>query len=132
MGRPLEKIDNFPIAKLNSYGEPKRGHDPLPPPPPLFHCLCSNNGCLIFVYFSAARSPLYSHISVTIQGLSTIRSYKEQDKFDDKLHHYLNEHTKAWYLYIAINRWFGMRIDMISTLFLTFVVMTAIPLADSE
>ena len=84
------------------------------------------------ISFPTARSPLYSHISSTIQGLSTIRSYKEQEKFYHKFHYYVNEHTKAWYLYIATNRWFGVRIDLISTLFLTFVVITAVPLADSE
>ena len=87
---------------------------------------------MMMMFFPTARSPLYSHISSTIQGLSTIRSYKEQEKFSDKFHYYVNEHTKAWYLYIAINRWFGARVDMISTLFLAFVVMTAIPLADSK
>jgi len=81
---------------------------------------------------STARSPLYSHISSTIQGLSTIRAYKEEEKFSNNLYYYLNEHTKAWYLYIATNRWFGMRIDLISAAFLVFVVFSAVPLADSE
>ena len=35
-------------------------------------------------------------------------------------------------MYIASNRWFGMRIDVISAVFLAFVVYGAIPLADSE
>ena len=84
------------------------------------------------VTFLTARSPLYSHISSTIQGLSTIRAYKEQKKFFDNLHCYLNEHTKGWYLYIATNRWFGMRIDFITAIFLATVVLSAIPLADSK
>jgi len=79
-----------------------------------------------------ARSPLYSHISSTIQGLSTIRVHKEAEKFSNNLYYYLNEHTKAWYLYLATNRWFGLRIDFISAVFLVFVVFSAVPLADSE
>ncbi|XP_065895722.1 ATP-binding cassette sub-family C member 4-like [Dysidea avara] len=78
-----------------------------------------------------ARSPLYSHISSTIQGLSTIRAYKEEEKFSKDLHCYLDEHTKGWYLYIATNRWFGMRIDLISAIFLAIVTFSAIPLADN-
>ena len=85
-----------------------------------------------FSYSTTARSPLYSHISSTIQGLSTIRAYKEAEKFSNYLHYYLNEHTKAWHLYVATNRWFGMRIDLITAMFLVFVVFTAIPLADSK
>lgn len=88
--------------------------------------------CLSYDNFPAARSPLYSHYSSTIQGLSTIRSFNEQEKFSNKFHYYLNEHTKAWYVYLVINRWFGIRIDLISSTFLAFVVMTAIPLADSK
>jgi len=79
-----------------------------------------------------ARSPLYSHISSTIQGLSTIRAYKEEEKFSNNLHYYLNEHTKGWHLYVATNRWFGMRIDLINALYLVFVVLGAIPLADGR
>jgi len=79
-----------------------------------------------------ARSPLFSHISSTIQGLSTIRAYKEQKKFSDNLHYYLNEHTKGWYMYIVTNRWFGLRIDLISSCFIAIVVLTALPLADSK
>jgi len=86
---------------------------------------------VVFLSFTA-RSPLYSHISSTIQGLSTIRAYNEAEKFSTNLHYYLNEHTKAWHLYIATNRWFGMRIDLISAAFLVFVVLGAIPLADSK
>ncbi|XP_065919562.1 ATP-binding cassette sub-family C member 4-like isoform X2 [Dysidea avara] len=78
-----------------------------------------------------ARSPLYSHISSTIQGLSTIRAYKEEEKFSNNLHYYLNEHTKGWYMYIVTNRWFGLRIDLISSFFIAIVVLTAVPLADS-
>ena len=83
-------------------------------------------------YSTTARSPLYSHISSTIQGLSTIRAYKEEKKFSNNLHYYLNEHTKGWYLYLASNRWFGMRIDLISATFLAIVVLSAVPLADSK
>ena len=87
---------------------------------------------MYFYAYSTARSPLYSHISSTIQGLSTIRAYKEEEKFSIYLHHYLNEHTKGWYLYLATNQWFGMRIDLISAAFLATVVLSAIPLADSK
>ena len=35
-------------------------------------------------------------------------------------------------MYIATNRWFGMRIDLISAIFLAIVTFSAIPLADSK
>lgn len=79
-----------------------------------------------------ARSPLFSHFSSTIQGLSTIRSYKEEGNFSSNFYSYQDQHTQGWYIYIASNRWFGMRIDVISAMFLAFVVYTAVPLADSK
>ena len=86
----------------------------------------------ILMHFLIARSPLFSHISSTIQGLSTIRSYKEEEKFYQNFFMYQDEHTRGWHTYITTNRWFGMRIDVISAIFLVFVVFGAIPLADSE
>ena len=35
-------------------------------------------------------------------------------------------------MYVASNRWFGMRIGLISAIFLAFVVYSAVSLADSE
>jgi len=82
--------------------------------------------------FITARSPIYSHISATIQGLTTIRAYKEQRKFIHKLFVYQNEHSKGWYAKIVTSRWFGLRIDLIGTFFITTVMFISIPLADSE
>ena len=79
-----------------------------------------------------ARSPLYSHISATIQGLSCIRAFHEGSRFLNKFHYYQNEHTKAWYMKITVSRWFGMRIDLIGSLFLTLTAFSSIPLADSK
>ena len=79
-----------------------------------------------------ARSPIYSHISSTIQGLSTIRAYREQRRFLNTLHFYQNEHTKGWYAKVATNRWFGMRLDMFGAVFIGFLVFTTIPLSDGK
>ena len=85
----------------------------------------------VFVIY-VARSPLYSHISATVQGLTTIRAYKEQNRFVNKLHFYQNEHSKGWHVKIAISRWFGLRVDTIGGLFIVVVMFASIPLADSE
>ena len=80
----------------------------------------------------AARSPLYSHISATIQGLLTIRVYKEETDFIKKLHFYLNEHSKSWHAKISTSRWFGLRLDMIGLLFIMAMLFISVPLADSK
>jgi len=85
-----------------------------------------------YIIIFVARSPVYSHISATIQGLSTVRAYNEQVRFLNVLHFYQNEHTKAWFIKVATTRWFGMRLDMFGAVFLTFVAFTSIPLADGN
>jgi len=75
---------------------------------------------------------VYSHISSTIQGLSTVRAYKEQVRFLNVFHFYQNEHTKAWFIKVATTRWFGMRLDMFGAVFFTVVAFTSIPLADGN
>ena len=81
---------------------------------------------------SPARSPVYSHISATIQGLSSIRAFHEENRVLNKFHFYHNEHTKAWYMKIVTSRWLGMRIDLIGSSFLTIITLSSIPLADSK
>ena len=81
---------------------------------------------------SLARSPLYSHISATLQGLTTIRACEREHASIAYFHAYQDEQTKGWLHYLIANRWFGMRIDLISSLFITIVSFSAIPLAGGE
>ena len=83
------------------------------------------------IYYTA-RSPIYSHISSTIQGLSTIRAYGEQVRFLNNLHFYQNEHTKGWYAKMTTNRWFGMRLEILGAVFITSLIFTSIPLSDGN
>jgi ATP-binding cassette subfamily C (CFTR/MRP) protein 4 len=102
--------------------------------------------CVVFVFFrwyfvkpardikrieALSRSPLYSHISMTLQGLSTIRAYGKEDMVINQFHDYHNKQTQAWYLYIISSRWFGLRVDTINCIFIACIAFTAIPLADS-
>ena len=81
---------------------------------------------------SLARSPLYSHISATLQGLTTIRACEREHASIAYFHAYQDEQTKGWHHYLIANRWFGMRIDLISSLFISIVSFSAIPLAGGE
>ena len=79
-----------------------------------------------------ARSPVYSHISMTIQGLSTIRAFGKQDITTQYYHKYMNSLSQAAYLYLVTNRWFGIRIDLLSAVLLACVAYASVPLASSK
>ncbi len=54
---------------------------------------------IIVVTYTApfiARSPLYSHISSTLQGLLTIRTFKKEDIALRSFHSYQDSHTQVY------------------------------------
>ena len=79
-----------------------------------------NSKCHFCTYISG-RSPLYSHISATIQGLAIIRASEEQTQFKKIYNDYQDHNTSASFYYLAANRWLGYRLDMICAAFMTSV-----------
>ncbi|XP_070538464.1 ATP-binding cassette sub-family C member 5-like [Ptychodera flava] len=67
------------------------------------------------------RSPWFSHVTATIQGLPTIHAYQSQNKFRRKFAELLDKNTVAFYLFTFCGRWAGMRLDSVAiiTTFLT-------------
>ncbi|XP_067128878.1 ATP-binding cassette sub-family C member 4-like [Centruroides vittatus] len=51
-----------------------------------------------------SRSPVFSHLSVSFYGLTTIRAFKAENKFIDTFNEYQDKHTATWIIYIALNR----------------------------
>ncbi|XP_022093078.1 multidrug resistance-associated protein 4-like isoform X2 [Acanthaster planci] len=73
-----------------------------------------------------ARSPVFSHLSVTLTGLSTVRAFKAQQRFTADFDRYLDSHTRAWFLFLATSRWLGVQLDFLSSLFVCGVSFTCI------
>ncbi|XP_028401399.1 multidrug resistance-associated protein 4-like [Dendronephthya gigantea] len=79
---------------------------------------------------SLNRSPIYSHVSATLQGLCTIRALHTQPHFLRKYNKYQDRHTSAWFLILTGVRWLGFRLDMLCFVFFAIVVFA--PLAAEE
>ena len=45
--------------------------------------------------FSLARSPVYSHLSTTLQGLPVIRAFKKQSLAMNLFHDFHNQHCQV-------------------------------------
>ncbi|KAM8861051.1 cystic fibrosis transmembrane conductance regulator isoform 3-T3 [Synchiropus picturatus] len=73
-----------------------------------------------------ARSPIFSHLIISLKGLWTIRAFGRQTYFETLFHKALNTHTATWYHYLATLRWFLFRCDMIFVLFFTAAAFIAV------
>uniref|UniRef100_A0A8C4IBS2 Cystic fibrosis transmembrane conductance regulator n=1 Tax=Dicentrarchus labrax TaxID=13489 RepID=A0A8C4IBS2_DICLA len=72
-----------------------------------------------------ARSPIFSHLIISLKGLWTIRAFGRQTYFETLFHKALNTHTATWFHYLATLRWFLFRCDMIFVLFFTAAAFIA-------
>ena len=72
-----------------------------------------------------SKSPVFTHISESLSGLVTIRAFKKSQRFQDEFFSKLYGNVKGYFSFIAVNRWFGARLDMINMFYLTaFIFMS--------
>ena len=90
--------------------------------------------CSVFIVCSvtSARSPLYSHFSTTLLGLTTVRACEMEPASLAFFHAYQDEQTRGWSVYLMASRWLAVRVDFIIGVFVTILTLSAIPLASSE
>ncbi|XP_071552963.1 ATP-binding cassette sub-family C member 4-like isoform X4 [Panulirus ornatus] len=67
------------------------------------------------------RSPVFSHLSASLQGLTTIRAFEAQQIFMDDFDNHQDLHSSAWFLFLCTTRWFGICLDWISCIYIAVV-----------
>lgn len=77
------------------------------------------------------RSPVFSHISASVQGLAVIRAFKVQNQFMKEFDAHQDLHSSTWFIFLAANRWLGIRLDAVSSVFIASVIL-ALMLTTSE
>ncbi|XP_037803863.1 canalicular multispecific organic anion transporter 2-like [Penaeus monodon] len=65
---------------------------------------------------SVSRSPVYSHFSETLQGVSIIRAFKKQQEFYEESLRKIDLSLKAVYANAAINRWVTVSLETVGHL----------------
>lgn len=60
------------------------------------------------------RSPLFSHIATTVNGIPTIRAYKRTDDFVSMFMKHMDVNTVPYYLYVSVTRWMVTRMDFLT------------------
>mgnify|MGYP002756917794 FL=1 len=61
------------------------------------------------------RSTLYSHFAESLSGLTTIRAYRESDRFLHDNYKYMDLQNRAYFLTIVNQRWLGLRLDVLGS-----------------
>ncbi|XP_045666907.1 ATP-binding cassette sub-family C member 4 isoform X1 [Ursus americanus] len=78
---------------------------------------------------STTRSPVFSHLSSSLQGLWTIRAYKAEERFQELFDAHQDLHSEAWFLFLTTSRWFAVRLDAICAIFVVVVAFGSLILA---
>uniref|UniRef100_A0A669QAT2 Multidrug resistance-associated protein 4 n=1 Tax=Phasianus colchicus TaxID=9054 RepID=A0A669QAT2_PHACC len=78
---------------------------------------------------STTRSPVFSHLSSSLQGLWTIRALKAEDRFQKLFDAHQDLHSEAWFLFLTTSRWFAVRLDAICAIFVIVVAFGSLLLA---
>ncbi|XP_074520424.1 ATP-binding cassette sub-family C member 4 [Halichoeres trimaculatus] len=68
---------------------------------------------------STTRSPVFSHLSSSLQGLWTIRAFGAEERFQKAFDAHQDLHSGAWFLFLTTSRWFALRLDGMCSIFVT-------------
>ncbi|XP_064639147.1 ATP-binding cassette sub-family C member 4-like isoform X1 [Lineus longissimus] len=75
---------------------------------------------------AVTRSPIYSHLSATLNGLHTVRAYGVEEAFITEYQKHQDQHTEAWYLFLVTTRWFAVRLDFLCSVFVSIVCFCSV------
>ncbi|XP_057310387.1 ATP-binding cassette sub-family C member 4-like [Hydractinia symbiolongicarpus] len=84
---------------------------------------------------AVSRSPLYTHISATLAGITTVRSFDIQEKILHEFYACQDYQTGAWFMFLSGSRWFSQRLDLLTVVFSicsTFAPIVAAPYIDID
>uniref|UniRef100_A0A671RX07 Cystic fibrosis transmembrane conductance regulator n=1 Tax=Sinocyclocheilus anshuiensis TaxID=1608454 RepID=A0A671RX07_9TELE len=80
---------------------------------------------------STTRSPVFSHLSSSLQGLWTIRAFKAEERFQQTFDAHQDLHSEAWFLFLTTSRWFAVRLDGMCSVFVTITAFGCLLLKDN-
>ncbi|OLN93990.1 Metal resistance protein YCF1-like protein 1 [Colletotrichum chlorophyti] len=65
---------------------------------------------------SVSKSPIYAHFQESLGGISTIRAYRQQQRFELENEWRVDANLKAYFPSISANRWLAVRLEFIGAL----------------
>ncbi|XP_063977971.1 probable multidrug resistance-associated protein lethal(2)03659 [Diachasmimorpha longicaudata] len=77
------------------------------------------------------RSPVFSHLNATLQGLATIRAFEAESVLAKEFDQHQDLHSSAWYMFIASSRAFGFWLDIFCLVYIALVTLSFLILPNS-
>ncbi|KAJ1853661.1 hypothetical protein LPJ73_002600 [Coemansia sp. RSA 2703] len=62
------------------------------------------------------KSPIFSHFQESINGISTIRAYRQQSRFTEGNEYRLTFYTRAFFTNMALYRWLSLRLETLGNI----------------
>lgn len=78
------------------------------------------------------RSPVFSHINASIQGLTTIRAFKAEGILQREFDNHQDLHSSAWFMFLATSRAFGYWLDMVCIIYIAIVTLSFLVLGNEN
>ena len=79
---------------------------------------------------NVSRSPIYSHLATSLQGVACIRTFGKGRYFQIKFHELVDKNILADYMYWSSSRWFSFYSDMVCVFGVVAISVIAILLKD--
>ncbi|KKK26753.1 hypothetical protein ARAM_007040 [Aspergillus rambellii] len=75
---------------------------------------------------SVTRSPIYAHFQESLGGISTIRAYKQEQRFSLENEWRMDANIRAYFPSLSANRWLAVRLEFIGSLIILASAVLAI------
>lgn len=75
---------------------------------------------------SASKSPIFSHFSESLTGVSTIRAYRVQKRFIKGMQDHVDESLLFYFPNNISNRWLALRLELLGNFISVFAALFAV------
>eukprot|EP00095_Tigriopus_kingsejongensis_P006313 snap_masked-scaffold61_size441589-processed-gene-3.13 protein:Tk06313 transcript:snap_masked-scaffold61_size441589-processed-gene-3.13-mRNA-1 annotation:"abc transporter" len=75
---------------------------------------------------SIAISPIFAHFTESLNGVQSIRAYKQEERFIQESEKRVDKGVQLHYMCVMMNRWLGVRIEFLANLVVFFVSLFAV------
>ncbi|XP_043470122.1 ATP-binding cassette subfamily C member 4-like [Leptopilina heterotoma] len=78
------------------------------------------------------RSPVFSHLSATLNGLSTIRAFRAQDLLTKEFDNHQDVHSATYYLFFSCSRAFGYYLEIFCNIYVIIVIYSFLLVSSND